>query len=102
MSEPFLQGNQIRVERTFKRGLAGADGVGDPSTVTYKYRKPGSTTVTSLVYGTDAEVVRDSTGVYHVDLELDTAGIWTDWWVTTGQPDTVSEETFSVRRARYA
>lgn len=98
-AEPYLTGNQLRVSAAFANNAGTA---ADPSTVTYKYRKPGSTTVTSLVYGTDAEVVKDSTGNYHVDLELDTAGLWTDWWVTTGTPKKTTRGTFAVEAAGHA
>lgn len=99
MSEPYITGNTLRRAAAFANAAGAA---ADPSTVTYKYRKPGSATVTSLVYGTDAEVVKDSTGNYHVDLELDTGGIWTDWWVTTGTPKKTTRGTFAVQEAGYA
>ena len=99
MSEPYVTGNQLRNSAVFKNAAGAA---ADPSTVTYKYRKPGSATVTTLVYGTDAAVVKSATGTYYVDVDLDTGGIWTDWWVTTGTPKKTSRGTFSVVEAGYA
>jgi hypothetical protein len=37
----------------------------DPSIVTFKHKGPGGT-VTTYVYGTDAELVQESTGNYYV------------------------------------
>lgn len=47
----------------------------DPTTVTCKIRKDGEA-VTTYVYGTDAEVVKDAVGVYHVDYLLTSSGIY--------------------------
>jgi len=99
MSEPYLTGNQLRNTASFTNAAGAA---ADPSTVVYKYRKPGTTTVTTLTYGTDAAVVRSATGTYYVDLELDTGGIWTDWWITTGTPKKTTRGTFSVEAAGHA
>ena len=49
------------------------DAASDPGGVQFKIRAP-SGTVTTYVYGTDAEVVKDSTGNYHVDYLIATAG----------------------------
>lgn len=45
---------------------------------------PPSGTATTYVYGTDAELVKSSAGVYYVDLTLDTTGQWVVWFQATG------------------
>lgn len=55
----------------------------DPTTVTVTIVDPSGTS-TPYVYGTDAEVVKDSVGNYHVDYEVDENGLWTHRWVSTG------------------
>lgn len=69
----------------------------DPTTVTVKAKI--GTTVTSYVYGADSEVVKDETGEYHADLDLDTSGIW---WVrveSTGTGQAAAESSFRVKTA---
>jgi hypothetical protein len=66
-------GDVVKMKGTFKEN----DVVKDPPVVRFLYAKPGSTTVT-LVYGTDLNVIRDSEGVYHVDMPINTGehGTW--------------------------
>ena len=40
-----------------------------------QYKDPSGNT-TSLTYGVDAALVKDSTGVYHVDVDADEVGWW--------------------------
>lgn len=49
------------------------DAAQDPGGVQFKIREPDGT-VTTYVYGTDAEVVRDSLGNFHVDWLIASAG----------------------------
>ena len=65
-------GDLVRCTGTFT-----TDGttVHDPTVVKFSFQKPGGATVT-YTYLTDVELVRDSEGVYHVDLNADTAGQW--------------------------
>ena len=55
----------------------------DPTTLTFSIREPDGV-VTSYVYLTDAELVKDSTGVYHVDWLIAKVGRHTYRWVGTG------------------
>jgi hypothetical protein len=38
--------------------------------------KDPSGNVTTLTYGVDAAVVKDGTGIYHVDVDVDEEGRW--------------------------
>jgi hypothetical protein len=72
----------------------------DPTTLVVKYRAPGGTTTTKT-YGTDAAVVKDSTGKYHINVITDAAGEWSVRWVSTGTGAGAIEDTFHVRSSRF-
>lgn len=55
----------------------------DPTTIVLYYKKPGED-FTTLTYGVDTEVEKDSTGNYYCDLTLDAAGLWRYEWEGTG------------------
>lgn len=56
----------------------------DPSALRVEYRKPSDTETRLLVYGTDAEIVRDGVGSFHLDLPNDEAGRWKGHWESDG------------------
>lgn len=61
----------------------GDGNLADPSTVTFKITEPDGVT-TSFIYLTDAELVRDSLGSYHVDWMCAKAGRHFVAWIGTG------------------
>ncbi len=63
----------------------------DPSTVTFKVMSPGGT-ITSYVYGTDAELVKVNTGDYYVEWSPNCSGRWYYRWETTGSGTTSAVE----------
>lgn len=99
MSEPYTVGTTIRVTGTF-RNVAGD--LADPSTVTFKYRKPGVTTVTTVTYA-GGGVTKSSTGVYYIDLATtdDENGVWAYRWSSTGNPATAIESEFAVADSSF-
>jgi hypothetical protein len=64
----------------------GNGAVTDPDALTLTVRMPDATTA-AYAYGTDAEVVRDSEGVYHADVPLTTGGMWIFEWATTDEAE---------------
>lgn len=82
---------EVRVTATFTVD----DAVTDPTTVTAVIRTPGGVN-TTYVFGVDAELVKDSTGVYHVDVAADQAGRWVYRFVGTGAAAAAGERTFLV------
>lgn len=76
-------GDLVRVTAAFTNTAGTAT---DPDVVKLTYRDP-SGTETTLLYGTDAALVKDSTGNYHVDIDANDDGVWYyRWWATgTGQ-----------------
>jgi hypothetical protein len=71
----------------------------DPDVVNFKVLAPGATESTTYVYGTDAEVVYDSIGAYHMLVRPAVAGKWL--WRVEGFTDTLAmgaeEGSFTVK-----
>lgn len=55
----------------------------DPGSIFAKYKDPAGT-VTTYTYSVDAELVKDSAGIYHVDIDADEAGMWYYRFYSTG------------------
>ena len=91
MANTYDIGALIRVSGTFQVG--GVDT--DPTAVTVKHRKPDGTLVTK-VFVTDAEVVKDATGQYHMDIDIDAAGQWWYRFEGTGTAQTAEEKNFFI------
>lgn len=91
-SGPQTVGDMVRLGITYLDTLEGIKV--NPSAVRFKYLEPGQRTPTTLVYGTDEELVRSSTGVYRVDLELPESGVWQVRWEAAG--NYISAEEFSI------
>ncbi len=86
-------GDLVRVSGAF-RNAAGT--LIDPSTVGFEFRKPDGT-ITSYVYPTHAQLVKDATGTYHVDIDANAAGTWRWRWESTGTGQAAEEGAFIVR-----
>lgn len=72
----------------------------DPTTLTFKLLSPSGVT-TTYVYGTDAQVVKTSTGDYYVDVIPDVAGRWHYRWVSTGTAAGAQEGNFVVMSSQF-
>lgn len=88
----YQPGDAVRCSVEF-RNLDGT--LADPSTVVAKYRN-GTGAVTTKTYGSDAEVVRDATGLYHIDISPDAAGTWYYRFAGTGTVIAAVERSFRV------
>lgn len=87
----YKLGQKVRMVGTFK-----VNGVlTDPTTVTCKVMDP-SKNVSTYVYGTNNELVKDSTGVYHVDVVTDEKKQWSFRFEGTGACVAVDEDDFGV------
>jgi len=104
MTDPIYPGDIVTV-RTNDPAVAGsgfknaAGALADPTTVTLKWGYASSataqaTSVTTWLYGTDSQVVKDGTGVYHADIPVTRAGIHRFRWVGTGAVAAASEGSF--------
>lgn len=69
----------------------------DPTTVTAMLRSPNGIE-TSQVYGqTSSSIVRDGTGVYHLDVTWTTRGTWAMRWKGEGAVIAAVETTVDAR-----
>ena len=93
----YALGALVRVSVTFTN-LAGAPA--DPTEVTAKIKKPDGT-VTALVYGTHAALVKDDTGDYHVDIDASMEGQWFYRFEGTDAVQAVVEGEFVVGDSQF-
>lgn len=92
MANTYDIGDEIRLTGVFTvSGVAT-----DPTVVRCKVRAPGGAVTTSL-YGTDAALVKDATGTYHLDLTLTLTGTYYYRWEGTGAAQAAEETAFNVR-----
>jgi hypothetical protein len=70
----------------------------DPTTVTFKMRLPDSSFVT-YVYGSNVELVKQSTGVYYVDFPITQDGKHAFGYYSTGTGQAASEANFAVKKS---
>lgn len=66
-------GDLVRLSATF------TDAAGqycDPTVVCFSVLPPSQSIGTTYTYGTDPEVVKDSQGHYHMDINITDWGIW--------------------------
>lgn len=92
-------GDLARVTAVFTDGETG-DAI-DPDVVKLAYRPKDGELVT-LTYGTDSEIVKDSVGHYHADIDIDSSGIWRYRWYSTGDGQAAEESSFFVRTRMVA
>lgn len=91
---PVVVGELVRVTCVFTSLTDGA--AYDPATINFIYREPDEDLV-KLVYGTDAAVVRDSAGVFHIDLTVGIAGVWRYRWESGADKVGIAEGQISVK-----
>ena len=98
MASQYLIGSVIRVETNpvFKVGSVATD----PTTVTWKAKAPDGT-LTTYVYGTNAQLVKAATGDYYVDHTPATAGWWAYRIEGTGTCVAVAEVTVEVLQGEF-
>ena len=87
---PYQIGDTVRLSTTFLVGTTPTD----PTAVTLTVRDPASTS-TNYAYN-PGTIVRDSAGVFHQDIVVSLAGIYSWKWTGTGTAAGVDEGTFTV------
>ena len=91
-------GDKVKVSATFT-DPDDSEAAYDPSVVKVSHKDP-SGNVTTWTYGTDSEVVKDSTGNYHALIDADEAGTWYYRWFSTGTGQAAEEQQFRVKAAQ--
>lgn len=93
MANVFDIGDLVRASAAFSDSAGTAI---DPTAVYLKYVTPAGVT-TTLTYGVDVELVRDSAGNYHADISATDDGAWHYRWYSTGSGQASEEHWFRVR-----
>jgi hypothetical protein len=70
----------------------------DPDVVKLSVLTPGNS-LTTYTYGSDAQVVKDSTGHFHALIDANAAGTWYYRWFSTGTGQAAEEKSFEVKAA---
>lgn len=89
----YVFGNLVRIAVSFE-DTAGAPV--DPTTLTLYLKRHNAATETVYVYGTDAEIEKDSTGEYHTTLAPSEPGWWFYRWVGEGDAIGATEGSFRM------
>ncbi len=93
MAAEYDEGNVLRIPFEFRNT---SDALFDPAVIKFEFRKPNAAVVT-YTYPTDVQLVKDSTGKYHVDLDLDVSGHWLYRPYSTGTGKAAEPGTFTVK-----
>lgn len=70
----------------------------DPGALRLKV-KPPTSELQTFVYGTDAALVKDAVGKYHVDLTLNASGAWAYRWECDAPNAGAIEGALQVRKS---
>lgn len=75
----------------------------DPDTLTFKILSPVTATETVYEFGTDAELVQDLEGEFHVDFDVTEAGTWFYRYIAVKDDITqVIDREFVVARSQFS
>ena len=88
----YQRGDLVRTSAAYTNSGGTAT---DPGTVRASITNPAGS-VTAYLYGTDAALVKDSTGTYHVDTVCSLAGLWVAEWTSAGGVTQADFETWYV------
>ncbi len=91
MANVYAKDSLVRVSSEFT--VSGTDT--DPTTVKCFYKDPNGV-VTTLTYGIDNALVKDSTGKYHVDIFTSVVGNWWYRFEATGSVIAANEAEFVI------
>lgn len=95
----YFIGQLVRVKGIFKDAL-NSDTPIDPGSVFCQYISADGTE-TTLQYGVNGALVKDTIGTYHVDISTDKHGLWYYRFYSTGPGQAASESSFSVDGGRF-
>lgn len=89
-------GDLVRCTGTFASAGANVN----PDAIMFKVKTPAGV-VTTYTYGTDTALVREATGIYHVDVNATDAGEYVYRFWSTGTGQAASEGKFFVRSTLF-
>lgn len=99
MTPLYVIGDLVRCRAVF-RDPDNGDALIDPATIIFKAKAP-SGTITTLTYGVDVGLVKESTGRYRADVSAATAGQWSYRFETTGTYQAAQEGTFTISAGAF-
>lgn len=88
-------GDLVRVESTFTNPLSDNVEI-DPTTVKCTITAPAGVE-TTYTYGVDAEVKKDATGQYYMDVDVNARGWWYYRWWSTGTGQAAEQKRFYAK-----
>lgn len=94
MANTYDVGDLIRCSGAFTDASSVAV---DPTVITFKFKNP-SETITTYVFGVNAELVKDSVGNYHADVDVNDRGAWLYRFEGSGAVGQSAGETFFEAR----
>jgi hypothetical protein len=94
--ESFEEGDVVVCRAAFTNPSGGA--ALDPSVVKFRFKTPAGV-VTTYTHGVDDEIVKDSTGNYHVNLNANEGGTWKARFWSTGTGQAAEQVSFQVTAA---
>lgn len=100
MPNSYEVGTRVRCSMTFYSNPDDITTVADPDTVTFRFKSPLGV-VTQYVYPTDIQLVKDSTGVYHVNVTPDVDTEWEYSFKGTGVIAVVKQGRFTATRTIF-
>jgi hypothetical protein len=92
VASTYQKGDLIRVTGAFTTSAGVAT---DPTAVFCTYKDPSGNS-TTLTYGVDVALAKDSTGTYHVDIDADEEGVWFYRFYATGTGQSAGEHSFNI------
>ena len=78
----YPEGSNVRFSTVFQ--VPGTGAAVDPTTVTFKIKRPDTGVVVTYTYPPAGNIVKDSTGNYHADYTCDFPGEWYYRWEGAG------------------
>ncbi len=76
----IVVGNTLRLKATFTN--TDTQQATDPTDVRVTILEADGIS-TTFIYLTDVEVIKEDTGIYYIDIDVDKAGTWRYRWATT-------------------
>lgn len=92
----YQLGDVIKLSANFQNNSVDVD----PSAVTLKVKSPVGT-ISSYVYGTDSELVKDSVGDYSLNYTPSLEGRYAFRWVSTGTNAGADEGFFDIAESQF-
>lgn len=95
----YIEGQLVRLSASFTDAAGAA---ADPDTVTFRHQPvsvSGSTVTTHTYPSGSTDIVRDSTGEYHIDVSMDDPGTHYWRWESTGDAQAADQGQLIVTKA---